>query len=84
LLHRDLDLNESDQRTFERAALVTALLLLLRRTVAETESRVKGELLDDLLDEPLRDVANLGERARRVGADLDARHTVVGGTQRLR
>ncbi len=77
LLHRDLDLNESDQRTFERAALVTALLLLLRRTVAETESRVKGELLDDLLDEPLRDVANLGERARRVGADLDARHTVV-------
>jgi GAF domain-containing protein/sugar diacid utilization regulator len=77
LLHGDHELNESDQRTFERAALVTALLLLLRRSVAQTESRVKGELLDDLLDEPLRDVANLGERARRVGADLDSRHTVV-------
>ena len=77
VLRSDHELNESDQRTFERAALVTALLLLLRRSVAETESRVKGELLDDLLDEPLRDVANLGERARRVGADLDARHTVV-------
>lgn len=77
LLHSDHELNEYDQRTFERAALVTALLLLLRRSVAETESRVKGELLDDLLDEPLRDVANLHERARRVGADLDACHTVV-------
>ncbi|HYO17807.1 MAG TPA: GAF domain-containing protein [Dermatophilaceae bacterium] len=77
LLHSDHELNESDQRTFERSALVTALLLLLRRSVAETENRVKGELLDDLLDEPLRDVANLGERARRVGADLEARHTLV-------
>lgn len=77
LLHSDHKLNEYDQRTFERAALVTALLLLLRRSVAETESRVKGELLGDLLDEPLRDVANLRERARRLGADLDTRHTVV-------
>jgi sugar diacid utilization regulator len=77
LLHCDHELNESDQRTFERAALVTALLLLLRRSVAETESRVRGELLDDLLDEPLRDATSLRERARRVGADLDARHTVV-------
>ena len=77
LLHCDHELDEADQRTFERAALVTSLLLLLRRSVAETESRVKGELLADLLDEPLRDVANLRERARRVGADLDVRHTVV-------
>jgi len=77
LLHSDHTLNEYDQRTFERAALVTALLLLLRRSVAETESRIKGELLSDLLDEPLRDVANLRERARRVGADLDTRHTVI-------
>jgi len=77
LLHSEHKLNEWDQRTFERAALVTALLLLLRRSVAETESRVKGELLDDLLDGPLRDIDNLRERARRIGADLDARHTVV-------
>ena len=77
LLHSDHELDEPDQRTFERAALVTALLLLLRRSVAETEGRVKGELLDDLLDQPLRDVDNLRERARRVGADLDLRHTVV-------
>jgi GAF domain-containing protein/sugar diacid utilization regulator len=77
LLRSEHNLNQYDQRTFERAALVTALLLLLRRSVAETESRVKGELLDDLLDEPLRDIDNLRDRARRVGAELDARHTVV-------
>jgi GAF domain-containing protein/sugar diacid utilization regulator len=77
LLRSEHKLNEWDERTFERAALVTALLLLLRRSVAETESRVKGELLDDLLDGPLRDIDNLRERARRVGADLDVRHTVV-------
>jgi len=77
LLRSEHNLNQYDQRTFERAALVTALLLLLRRSVAETESRVKGELLDDLLDEPLRDIDNLRDRARRVGAELDVRHTVV-------
>jgi GAF domain-containing protein/sugar diacid utilization regulator len=77
LLHSEHKLNEWDQRTFERAALVTALLLLLRRSVAETEGRIKGELLDDILDGPLGDIDNLRERARRIGADLDARHTVV-------
>ena len=77
LLHSGHELDQSEKRTFERAGLVTALLLLLRRSVTQTESRVKGELLADLLDEPLRDVDNLRERARRVGADLDARHTVV-------
>jgi len=77
LLHSEHKLNEWDRRTFERAALVTALLLLLRRSVAETEGRIKGELLDDILDGPPSDIDHLRERARRVGADLDARHTVV-------
>jgi hypothetical protein len=59
LLHTEHKLNEWDQRTFERAALVTALLLLLRRSVAETETRIKGELLDDILDGSPRDIDNL-------------------------
>lgn len=46
--HRDLD--PVDQRTLERAAMVTSLLLLARRSAAEAEQRVRGELLDDLLD----------------------------------
>ena len=42
-----LDLPE--RRTLERGALVTALVLLFGRTEAEAESRVRGELLSDLV-----------------------------------
>ena len=38
-----------ERRTLERGALVTALVLLFGRTEAEAESRVRGELLADLL-----------------------------------
>jgi hypothetical protein len=38
------DLAESDQLILERAAMVTALLRL-RRSVTETQHRVRGELL---------------------------------------
>ncbi|GAA2861228.1 GAF domain-containing protein [Streptosporangium fragile] len=77
--------SDADQRILERAALVTALLLLFRRTVAEAEGRVRGELLDDLISRPGLD--GLAERARRVGVDLDADHVVVvvrhgGGRER--
>ncbi|MVO85081.1 GAF domain-containing protein [Streptomyces sp. p1417] len=68
------DLPDSDRRLFERASLDTALLLLLRRSVAEAEDRVRGELLDDLLTaahaaDPRRG-ASLALRARRLGVDL--------------
>ncbi|MBB2913429.1 hypothetical protein FHS43_004733 [Streptosporangium becharense] len=77
--------SDTDQRILERASLVTALLLLFRRTVAEAEGRVRGELLDDLISRPGLD--GLAERARRVGVDLDADHVVVvvrhgGGRER--
>ncbi|MFC4058375.1 helix-turn-helix domain-containing protein [Planomonospora corallina] len=76
---------DTDQRILERAALVTALLLLFRRTVAEAEGRVRGELLDDLISRP--GLGGLAERARRVGVDLDRDHVVVvvrhdGGRER--
>lgn len=45
-------LDDPDRRLFERAGVVTALLLLLRRSVAEGENRVRGELLTDLLTSP--------------------------------
>ncbi|MFD9904394.1 helix-turn-helix domain-containing protein [Streptomyces sp. NPDC059063] len=68
------DLTDSDRRLFERASLDTALLLLLRRSVAEAEDRVRGELLDDLLTaahatDPRRS-GSLTLRARRLGVDL--------------
>ncbi|MFE9493214.1 helix-turn-helix domain-containing protein [Streptomyces collinus] len=73
--HRDLD--PVDQRTLERAAMVTSLLLLARRSAAEAERRVRGELLDDLLDARDRDPRLLRERAARLRADLDATHVVL-------
>ncbi|SEQ34209.1 helix-turn-helix domain-containing protein [Streptomyces radiopugnans] len=85
--HRELD--PTDQRTLERAAMVTSLLLLARRSAGEAEQRVRGELLDDLLDAADRDPRLLRERAARLGADLDVPHVVLaarldtdGGTGR--
>jgi DNA-binding PucR family transcriptional regulator len=82
------ELAGADQRILERAALVTALLLLFRRSAADAEERVRGELLGDLLAAPRRDPASLRERARRLGVNLDDPHTVVvvdaGGLSRQR
>jgi sugar diacid utilization regulator len=70
-------LDPVDQLTLERAAMVTSLLLLARRSAAEAEQRVRGELLDDLLDARDRDPRLLRERASRLYADLDADHVVL-------
>ncbi|MFI7015235.1 helix-turn-helix domain-containing protein [Streptomyces sp. NPDC050164] len=70
-------LDPVDQRTLERAAMVTSLLLLARRSAAEAEQRVRGELLDDLLDARDRDPRLLRERATRLHADLDTVHVVL-------
>ncbi|MDH6575053.1 GAF domain-containing protein [Kitasatospora sp. MAP5-34] len=77
LLHGRPDLDDADRRLFERAGVVTALLLLLRRSVAETENRVRGELLTDLLTAPGRDPAGLTARGRRLGVDLGRPHVVL-------
>ncbi|MZD07667.1 GAF domain-containing protein, partial [Streptomyces sp. SID5785] len=71
------ELDPVDQRTLERAALVTSLLLLARRSASEAEQRVRGELLDDLLDARDRDPRLLRERAARLHADLDTTHVVL-------
>ncbi|GAA4990274.1 helix-turn-helix domain-containing protein [Kitasatospora paranensis] len=79
-------LGDADRRLFERASVVTALLLLLRRTVAETENRIRGELLTELLTGPDRDPAGLVDRGRRLGTDLDRPHLmlVAQGTEHTR
>jgi GAF domain-containing protein len=77
VLYRDDELSDADQRILERAALVTALLLLIRRTAGEAENRVRGELLEELLSASVRDPDGVRERARRLGADLDRPHAVV-------
>ncbi len=70
-------LDEADRRLFERASVVAALLLLLRRSVAKAEDEVRGELLTDLLTTPTRNPAALLARGRRLGIDLAAPHAVL-------
>lgn len=77
VLGRQAALGDVDRRIVERAAVVTALLLMFQRSVAQAEDRVRGELLDDLLSAPHRDADLLSERARRYGADLDLAHVVT-------
>ncbi|MVU80033.1 GAF domain-containing protein [Nocardia sp. ET3-3] len=80
-------LSDSDQRILERAALVTALLLLFRRSIAEAEGRVRGELLDDLLAGRVTDRETLENRAALLGIDLGRPHVLVvvdhGGHRRM-
>ncbi|MDJ0384814.1 GAF domain-containing protein [Streptomyces sp. G-G2] len=75
------DLSDSERRLFERTALVTALLLMLRRSTAEAEDRVRGELLGDLLTAEHggrgRDSGSRTLRARRLGVDLTRPHAVL-------
>ncbi|MFF1339340.1 helix-turn-helix domain-containing protein [Streptomyces sp. NPDC058290] len=74
-------LPDTERRLFERAGLVTALLLLLRRTVAHAEERVRGELLGDLLAPAapgrVRDTDSQTLRARKLGVDLTRPHALV-------
>ena len=71
VLRTDNELDLPERRTLERGALVTALVLLFGRTEAEAESRVRGELLVDLLAGQDLDSVRIRERARAQGADLD-------------
>ncbi|MEU7908060.1 GAF domain-containing protein [Actinoplanes sp. NPDC049118] len=71
------ELSETDTRILERAGVVTALLLLFRRSLAQAEGRVRGELLEDLLSRRVDDPVTVRQRARRLGVDLDAAHVLV-------
>ena len=70
-------LDEADRLLFERASVVAALLLLLRRSVAKAEDEVRGEFLTDLLTAPTRNPAALLARGRRLGIDLATPHAVL-------
>jgi GAF domain-containing protein len=74
---RAQDFTESELRTLERGAQVTALLLLMGRSVAAAEQAVRGELLDDLLSAYPADEPSLRRRAELLGLDLSAEHAVV-------
>jgi GAF domain-containing protein len=70
------ELNEGQGRTVERAAMVTALVLLFRLRAAEADHRVRADLLADLLRSTAPDRA-LVERGRLLGLRLRQPHVVV-------
>ncbi|WP_020667072.1 helix-turn-helix domain-containing protein [Amycolatopsis nigrescens] len=71
------ELADADRRLFERAAVVAALLLMRRRSVASAEDEVRGELLTDLLTAPGRNPDALIARGHRLGVDLGAPQAVL-------
>ena len=71
------DLDDAEVRILERAAVVTALLLLQERSIAEAEHRLRGELFDDLFAVPQRDLEGLHRRALHLGLDLATPYSLV-------
>ncbi|MEO5661899.1 MAG: GAF domain-containing protein [Nocardioides sp.] len=73
VLHgRATALDAVEQRTLERGALVTALVLVFARSVAEASERLGTQLLVDLVEGRELDADRLRERARRHTFDPDA------------
>jgi hypothetical protein len=72
-------LDEADQRTVERAAVVTALVLLFERTATEAEQRVRTDLVADLVS-GRGEASTLQTRARSQGLDPTRGHAVLVAT----
>ncbi|WP_274652038.1 GAF domain-containing protein [Paenibacillus humicola] len=62
-------LSEQDVVLAEQCCLVLALDFLKKEAVYETEQRIKGEFLDELISE--KNVATLRERARSLGLEAE-------------
>ena len=61
----------------EHAATVIALEMIKQREVGEAEDRVRGELVDDLLNGTFGDQANVQRRARHLRYDLSLPHRLL-------
>jgi GAF domain-containing protein len=71
-------LDDGQVRTVERAAMVTALVLLFRLREAEADQRVRTDLLAELLARPAGEVdAAVVERGRLLGLRLRTPHVVA-------
>jgi GAF domain-containing protein len=71
-------LDDGQGRTVERAAMVTALVLLFRLREAEADQRVRTDLLAELLSRPAGEVdRGLVERGRLLGLRLQTPHVVA-------
>ncbi|MDO5738762.1 MAG: GAF domain-containing protein [Ornithinimicrobium sp.] len=74
LLRSEVD--EVNQRILERAAMTAALIMVVRRSVAQTESRLRGDLLVDLLV-GRAGAGSLTARASLLGTDLSRKISLL-------
>ncbi|MGP3951759.1 helix-turn-helix domain-containing protein, partial [Streptomyces sp. 7N604] len=86
LLRPRTPLNDNGVRLLHLAAQAVAVLLLMQRSTAVAEDKVRDELFEDLLATPQRPPQQLAERARRLAVHLEKPHVVVvarpeGGAQ---
>jgi len=70
-------LGSLEQRALEHGGTVIALELLKERIAIEVELRLRGELLDDLLDGQISEQRSLESRASHLGFSLTTRHTAL-------
>lgn len=70
------DLPPADRRIVERAAVVTALVLLFRRQAAEQSRHAQADVLADALS-GTADAAAVADRARLLGHDIPDRMVVA-------
>ena len=71
------ELGGLERRALEHGATVIALELLKQRIANEVESRLRGELLDDLLDGRTADQRAVEARASHLGYGLKGRHSAA-------
>lgn len=71
------DISEFDRVALGHAATVCALLLMKEEAVAATEERLRGEVLDEILNGYADRNSTLVERARGLGFNLSRTHAVL-------
>jgi sugar diacid utilization regulator len=77
VLTRDGAARPADLRVLERGAVVTALLLLFNRHLAEVANRGRRDLLEDLLTGSVIDDDEIDARAKDLDVDLDGPLIIV-------
>jgi len=70
-------LGDLERGALEQAALAAALELLRRRSIAETEARVRGDFIWDLALGHLTDADEIATKAALLGHHLGERHVVA-------
>lgn len=77
LLRIGLPFSDLENIDLEHAANVFALVILEQKKIAEVESRLKGDFIDDLLSENLADPNSIVKRARGLDYDITLPHRVL-------